>query len=835
MDPSRLSAALALRELGWNVVPAPLKGKAPIGSWKRWQTERLPERSLREAFARADSNLFIITGKVSKLAVLDCDTKAAVKYWREKLGEVMEQTTRVRTGKGHHFYFRLADGQTERGRSLHDGDMEWDLRCEGNGVVAPPSVHESGREYAWVDKHGPEALQDAPAALFDRVAEDGTKEGSPRSLLTHLLTNVPAEGGRNNWLAKVAGHYALHIPHQDAFETLVREAAAKLAPPLPEEEIAKLVVSIWRAERAKEGKAAPDIEDPAGQWRANLMQPAEESGWLVSGGTRILAQIREKKGESYELGLASWLDCDIRVLGVVESENEQIYSVQLLFPDGAVVEDHLPSRVVSDPRQLHAWLASHGASIGAPDHMHPYRMRESTRLLRYLKAQGAEAMIAAEALGWHWESEAFITHEGVIRPDGPGPFEHVRPDPSIRGWAPYRYGHGGREKAQDVLAEVLNFHDETVASVFGAWWAACLLKPQIQRITSQFPFMALEASSESGKTTGFFPLMMQLSGNTGGQSNPTRAALRDYLSAHHNGIVWVDDLDDLDDLGELLRNVTVGGSMVKKGDGNHAQVVAHLRAALVVSGESLGLQDQKALVDRAVLLDVPSPTERRSAHGDRPQWDDIVAMRETYRTLTDFSGSLVELALAKADEVKLLKTLRQGSGRHADTIAIVRVGARILAGMLNGRADWVVEKSDRWAHVATRDYSGKENVLTLKLIPRALRNTGWRSTPEGPMPGRTVATPSFVDNDNIVWFSPKLLAEWWEREPPTSKRLNPRVESARALEQQARELGLGGRKGHDRKDFRLVTGEGSQRYWRATPDLSAELLERSRGEDERGE
>jgi len=92
-----------------------------------------------------------------------------------------------------------------------------------------------------------------------------------------------------------------------------------------------------------------------------------------------------------------------------------------------------------------------------------------------------------------------------------------------------------------VLDEVLTYHDETVTSVFGAWWAACLLKPQIEVATSLFPFVAIEAPSESGKTNGFFQMMTQLNGNTRGETQPTKAALRDMAAAHRNGIVWVDD------------------------------------------------------------------------------------------------------------------------------------------------------------------------------------------------------------------------------------------------------------------------------------------------------
>lgn len=779
-------------------------------------------------FARPQ-NVFLVTGAVSRLLVLDCDDDIALAYWREKLGTFLDTTACVKTRKGYHFYFRTPPGVKIGNRAFKNDTGSWDIRGEGGGVIAPPSVHETGFVYEWV--LGPEAIKDAPKDLLELPVNDGAEPNQTRSMLTWLLEHPPTDGERNVWLSRVAGHYAKHIPHRDAYDHLVKDAWHRHAPGLAEDEVLKLIDSIWNSEQAKEGRSAPDLEeDGADRWRSSLLEPKDETGWLVSGGSQILVQTRIKQDDGYVYGLSRWLDCDIRVLGLVESDRDQVYAVEVRSPDGSIDEDHVSARTISDSRALAAFLASHGASIGPPDTMWPVKMRDTTRMLRYMRAQGAQTMEAADALGWHRESEAFITHDGIIRAEGPDVFEHVRPDPSIKGWAPYRYGHAGRSEARRVLAEVLSFHDETVSAVFGSWWAACLLKPQLQERSSQFPFMALEASSESGKTTGFFSLMMQLAGNHSGQTNPTRAALRDYLSAHNNGIVWVDDLDNLDDLGELLRNVTVGGSLVKKGGDNQGQVVAQLRSALVVSGESLGLHDQKALVDRAVLLDVPSPVGRRSLRGDHPQWDDIVQLREDHPDLTDYAGSLVELALGAQHHTYTLKQLRVGTGRFADAMAILRCGSRVLRDMMGGPVgEWITMRVDEWVEEKVSEYSGKENVLTLKLLPLALERTGWLDRPWGPdQDRRKVITPAFI-KDEIVWFSPKLLAAWWEREPPINKRLNPRVESAVALEQQARELGLGGKKGVGRKDFKLATGEGTQRYWKCTEELSATLLDRSRG------
>lgn len=827
-------AAHEYHRLGWQPVAAPVKGKSPRGGWKRFQTDRATPRDIDEGFARP-ANVFIITGAISQLAVLDCDDEKSLAWWREKLGPILDETTAVKTGGGWHFYFALEPGELHRNQSNEDDvSGKWDIRAEGGGVIAPPSIHESGRVYEW--ERGPDCLRPAPAAMWESEAAQARDGGGTRSLLSHLLQNPPTEGNRNNWLTKVAGHYAKHIPHRDAFDQMVWDVAARLVPPLPDEEIVKMLDSVWNTEQAKYGKAIPDIqEDGSDAWRRELMKPSESNGYLVSGGTHISIQVKIGQGEDATYGLAPWMDCDIRVLGVITREDDGdrqdlVYSVQLRYLDGRVREDTLSARDASDYRRLTEWLAIRGVTFSSPDNTSPRRPADHVRLLRYLKCQDAPPMVASEALGWHPDSEAFITHDYVIRASGPGPFENVRPDSTMKRWAPYRYGFdGSADLVRSLLAEVLTFHDETVTAVFGSWWAACFLKPQLMQKSSQFPFMALEAASESGKTTGFFSLMMQLAGNYSGQMNPTRAALRDYLSAHNNGIVWVDDLDSLEDLGEILRQVTVGGSMVKKGQDNHSQVVATMRAALVVSGESLGLKDQKALVDRAVSLSVPSPTSRRSRHGDYAQWDDIKSLTADHPDLSVHAGTIVQMALQQADLVADLKKLRVGSGRHSDTLAIIRCGARVLRGMLGDEGTGIVQRVDDWVKAEAESYTGTENALTLRLIPMALASTGWLIRPEPPDDShRKVSSPVFCDEDEIVWFSPKLLSEWWVREPK-AHRVIERVESAQSLEKQAQAMGLGGQKGVDRKDFKLAGTQKAMRYWRCPKDLSHLLLERSRG------
>lgn len=802
--------ALELDALGWNVMPAPKGGKLPSVKWQPYQTKRTTER-LRSWFSGNRRNYFIVTGRISQLCVLDVDSPEADAYWRSRIGDAMERTTCVETSSGHHYYFRLPDYSGEiRGRAKHDDatNMHWDFRCEGGGVIAPPSIHESGREYAWL--RDPSHLQEAPESLLrpDRSTE-GDSATNVRSMLARLLASPPAEGGRNDWMAKVAGHYAkAHRTMRDLYEIECRRANDMLSPPLEDRELLKTINSVWEAEQRKDA-------DP-------VSSPSAANGFLVRGERCLLTEVVRSNGkdEGTVHELVEWADFDLEALGVVEDEDAQrVYDVLVHRQRHDDARNGLLlARVLSDSRQLSAWLAEFGVAVLPPPG--DRRQAHGARLLRYLEAQKPQHFQVVDSLGWH--HNGFITHEGIIRQDGLHDFDRYKPNPKLRNWAPYRYGFGDEATAVEVLREVLTFHDETVTSVYGAWWAACFLKPQIHSVTSQFPFMALEAPSESGKTTGFFPLMMQLNGNTQGQVDPTRAALRDWMSAHQSGIVWVDDLSDTAHLMDLLRQATGEGSVAKKGEDRFTQESVQLVAPICISGESLQLAGQKALMDRAVMLEVPSPTARMSVKDPRRrQWDDVVALRTRFPDLTVMAGTLVRLALERVDLVNEIPSLvPEAGGRWGDKIAIIRMGARLLADICGDQV--YVERVEAWC--GEQESVGSENTLTMKLLPQALAQTGWQQRPEK-ADGRWPATPAFIQN-GIVWFSPQHLARWWFE--MQHGHIEARTETEEALTQQARALGLGGAGG--RRRFNL-SGDTSRKsiYWCIPNPLSDALLDRSRG------
>lgn len=813
-EPAQLQAAKQLAAWGLNVLPA--RGKLPAIAWQKFQDERTDYLLETWFNGSREYNYWVACGPISGIAVLDIDNAAADEYWHAQIGDALDRTACVRTAKGHHYYFSIDATTPSQSWGQHDEELSFDVRSAGTGVVVPPSVHpETGTPYEWVrDPTG--GFEPLPEALFGpKNASDGSGGAVVRSLLAELLNNPPSgpNSGRNDWLSRVAGHYAKQFRNtEDAYEASCRAAHALLSHPLDDDEFDKTISSIWKKESAKPERAF------------RVAECTYETGWLTSGGDCLMTLTKDPNDQKV---LEQWSDFDIQAAGIARSGETLTYDVVLRTPRGDE-QALLPGSVLGHSQRLSVWLADHGCGILAP----PFELRNlgarGDRLHRYLQSQNPPEFAVVDCLGWH-DGIGFVTHEGIITADGVEPPEQVRPNPLLRDRARYSYGFGPADEAVEVLREVLTFQDEVVCSVFGAWWTAALLKGQVAAQSSLFPFMALEAPSESGKSTGFFSLMLQLAGSKHGQLVPTKAALRDMAAAHRSGIVWVDDVDDPAYLMELLRAATGNeAGLSKKGEDNTAQVEVKLVAPIVISGESLSLHGQKALADRAVSLEVPSPATRRSLRDpDRPQWDDVLDLKRKHPDLTKFAGTIVQLALGHVDETTKLRELRHGGGRFGDKIAVLRVGARVLAEITGDPTH--ISRVDRWCETAVD--VGNENALTLKLLPAALRHLDWPVRP-APAEGRWPATAVFIHGAE-VWFSPGLVADWWRE--LNHGRVEVRTETGEALTQQARALGLGGSRHVDRKPFRLAGQRQTQVwYWRLTPDLSDLVLKRSRGEDTGG-
>jgi putative DNA primase/helicase len=243
---SNASAALKLYDRGICVVAAPVAEKAPTSSWKAAQSKR-PTRAATEKAFSSPHNLFVICGSISRLVVLDCDDKKAVEYWRDWLGPVLDETTCVITGKGKHYWFSLPEGEVRKGsKSVGGPTGTWDLQAEGKGVIAPPSVHASGKVYRWAAGHDLDTLKPAPAKMWSggekpsNVVDIGARRRATQETGAPLV-----DGARNDDLTSLAGTMRRRgMTEGEIFVALSEVNRSRCEPPLNEADVKTIAKSI---------------------------------------------------------------------------------------------------------------------------------------------------------------------------------------------------------------------------------------------------------------------------------------------------------------------------------------------------------------------------------------------------------------------------------------------------------------------------------------------------------------------------------------------------------------------------------------------------------------
>jgi hypothetical protein len=134
-----------------------------------------------------------------------------------------------------------------------------DSRGQGGYVLAPPSIHPSGRAYAWsVDSAN--AFAAAPQWLLARIngSVNGKPVAAPPTVWSALVLDGVDEGQRNDACTRLCGYLLRrNVNAQVTLGLLQIWNVTRLRPPLSEAEIEQIVNSVAAAEvrrRAGNGK-----------------------------------------------------------------------------------------------------------------------------------------------------------------------------------------------------------------------------------------------------------------------------------------------------------------------------------------------------------------------------------------------------------------------------------------------------------------------------------------------------------------------------------------------------------------------------------------------------
>jgi bifunctional DNA primase/polymerase-like protein/AAA domain-containing protein/primase-like protein len=202
------------------------------------------------------ANIGIACGQTSGIWVLDIDGEEGAESLRElerKHGHLPPAPVCLTGGGGAHVYFRYSTGIVNQAKARPG--LDW--RTDGGYVVAPPSLHRSGRPYDWEVSAHPEdvSLREAPDWLLDIARK-------PRRKFTASAPSAPPiperikSGGRNSTLTSLAGSMRRRGMTEAAIcAALIVANDEQCEPPLPLAEVRKIARNVARYEPA--ARAAP--------------------------------------------------------------------------------------------------------------------------------------------------------------------------------------------------------------------------------------------------------------------------------------------------------------------------------------------------------------------------------------------------------------------------------------------------------------------------------------------------------------------------------------------------------------------------------------------------
>jgi hypothetical protein len=222
---------------GFSIIPVKPGNKLPDGSWLHAQTQRAGLADVMQ-WQMDGMSFGVVTGQISGLVVVDCDSDAAV---REVARRGMPITPVSTTGRGRHYWLKYP-GVIRNRVALGEGI---DVRGDGGFVVAPPSVHANGRSYRWVPglSLGEVPLAECPAWLLEGERQARQARGGDEwwSLFDERVRN----GGRNNRCAQLAGYLLRKRVEARMVEALLQMwNVGRCSPPMSGGEVRMVVASI---------------------------------------------------------------------------------------------------------------------------------------------------------------------------------------------------------------------------------------------------------------------------------------------------------------------------------------------------------------------------------------------------------------------------------------------------------------------------------------------------------------------------------------------------------------------------------------------------------------
>lgn len=253
---NNLEAALAYSEKGFSVIPI-RPDKQPFIQWKEFQKRRATKEEIKKWVSQWPGAMIgIVTGEISGVFVVDCDSEAAYQKIQELLPDSFI-TCIAKTPRGYHLYLIYPKGQVIGNAA---GIMPGvDVRGEGGYIIAPPSVNAEGKAYTWLT--GLALGEVEPGTVPDNILKYlyiyiGSKENvRAENNSLQFLTS----GTRDNDLFHVGNCLIKGGCKEETARQVLDILATYCKPPFPEKEAQSKIDSVLARCERKERNLTEDL------------------------------------------------------------------------------------------------------------------------------------------------------------------------------------------------------------------------------------------------------------------------------------------------------------------------------------------------------------------------------------------------------------------------------------------------------------------------------------------------------------------------------------------------------------------------------------------------
>lgn len=321
--------ALRYAERGFPVFPLAERSKIPLKNTQGLKDASTDAEQVRRWWPDG-SKLNLAVAVPADYVVVDVDDDAALQALHAQ-DVTLPATTRARTGRGYHFWYRCAPGEFRPKVGIFDGV---DIRAVGSYVVAPPSVHPSGKRYEWMVPPKDSNFAPRPDWLTT-IGKKAEEERKAPVRAEAVLAGIDA-GSRDITLFR----YACSLRHRGVgrteAETLVLHAAAHCNPPFPQATALAKVESAWRYKSERDERRREEGK----RWTADEFMRADfpEPRWFVEsilpeGLTLVVSP--SKVGKSFLVGsMAYSVAVGGVVLGYLQAQRADVLYLDLEQSEG---------------------------------------------------------------------------------------------------------------------------------------------------------------------------------------------------------------------------------------------------------------------------------------------------------------------------------------------------------------------------------------------------------------------------------------------------------------------------------------------------------------------